>query len=658
MHKVLYLLLFIFLLSSTTYAQNKYAVIVGINDYFDAPGVKNPKSLHGCVNDALSIKELLVDRFGFAASNITLVKDAEATKMNVINKMHMALQRCNAGDAFVFYFSGHGAWMSNYMNTNDLVKRGMSQAMVMSNLYAPELDCLFTDEMVKQVFDEFVDKKVIVTSIFDCCYSGNISMMMPPGYWIPMHPKDDKSLFLQYLPYIQDTARPGGCPVDSLGHITDSTDTDHDGVPDCKDWEINTIPGSEVDSLGVRIYFISAENYIASLVDNSNAQNATNAFTPQSIKMQSGTRSFNLKDALTTWAPSISQRPSERKNSGFISLSAATDRELGAEVGDESGIKHGAFTKALLTVYNENPADFPVADLLKKLSDMMDQQYYDQHPTYHYEAGRLQGNLVGIKSTNLSDKITATCISNKNGVIVLDKGYYANIGKGNVFADVAGHDKVKITYVYADSAIGIGTAAIRSGHKLATVDRYTVSPPLVKIFISSAAFTPAEFDAFINSKILPLTKESNYGDYHHFQPDAASSLTLFDDSKKFHTLLLPGISNEVINYVFLPLPSYIANELNKKLSKDQNIQIVSKEKDADYILYLHFANDPKTPGFAFYFHPPMAAGYPVFSRDVFQTPTLNISGKDLASVTQKLYDLTRRTIRFKTTNWINTYTKK
>ena len=186
MRKVLKLLLLVLVYSYPTVitAQNKYAALVAVNDYYEKPGVKHPHSLHGCVNDAKAMKGLLVNRFGFDAANIQTLYDAKVTQKNVTDMMADLLKKSKAGDALIFYFSGHGVWIKNDMNSQDTVKRGMSQAMVMSDLYSPYYNCLLRDESIKKILNDFVDKKVIVTTVFDCCYSGNLMMM--PGLLIAL----------------------------------------------------------------------------------------------------------------------------------------------------------------------------------------------------------------------------------------------------------------------------------------------------------------------------------------------------------------------------------------------------------------------------------------------------------------------------------------
>src|SRR5258708_32176221 len=105
MHKVLKLLLSIFFYSAPIFlnAQNKYAVLLAVNDYYDAPGKKNDHSLKGCINDAEAMKHLLIDRFGFNSSNIHSLYNASATKKNFIDLMSGVLRGCKPVDAVVFY---------------------------------------------------------------------------------------------------------------------------------------------------------------------------------------------------------------------------------------------------------------------------------------------------------------------------------------------------------------------------------------------------------------------------------------------------------------------------------------------------------------------------------------------------------------------------
>ena len=122
----IFLLLFLLLPSCLSgFAQNKYAVIVGINEYYDKPGVKSAKySLKGCVNDAISMKSLLINRFSFPKENVKTLLNAQATQKTFIDAMENILEKSKPGDVAVFFFCGHGIYTINPGNKLDFVKQG------------------------------------------------------------------------------------------------------------------------------------------------------------------------------------------------------------------------------------------------------------------------------------------------------------------------------------------------------------------------------------------------------------------------------------------------------------------------------------------------------------------------------------------------------
>jgi hypothetical protein len=93
MYKFPTIMLFAFflLLKGNVKAQNKYAVIVGINDYYETTTKKSVYSLKGCVNDAMSMKSLLMNRFEFESKNINLLTNQSATQENLLQKVRLAM---------------------------------------------------------------------------------------------------------------------------------------------------------------------------------------------------------------------------------------------------------------------------------------------------------------------------------------------------------------------------------------------------------------------------------------------------------------------------------------------------------------------------------------------------------------------------------------
>jgi hypothetical protein len=446
--------------------------------------------------------------------------------------------------------------------------------------------------------------------------------------------------------------------------MLDTLDTDGDGIPDCADWEVRTARLAAVDSLGVAVEFISADEYIEETQSDFRFV-GTPADSTGSSFSSAGNRAFNLKDALEVKYRPTALRPSERKNSGFLSLSAATDRELAAEITDEAGIRHGAFTKALLTIYKSNPADLPVSVLFAKITETMAAQKYSQHPTFHYEASRLTGNLVGLRGADFSNDITAQCAAVINKTVTFDRGTYAGISKGNFLMRVGGKELVQITDVSptASSAIDAG-GKIKKGDVFKVVNSYTVSSALVKLFIPEASFTEAGFKNFFRQKIAPYVAQGNYADYNFKgEATAPNGVWLFSDAERKIKYLQPatdtGTKEQTI--VLLPLPSYIINPFKKMILKDQNIQVVNSEAEADFALYLNYTKERKEQpaGFVFYYHPPLERDYfPVFSAECLKVPQLNATGNELQVLSEKLYELTKKTVRYKSSGWINNQARK
>src|SRR5262245_60373009 len=62
----------------------KYAVLAGINDY---PG--DDMDLNGAVNDSQNMRKLLTTKFGFPATNVTMLLNSQATRENILGQLRM-----------------------------------------------------------------------------------------------------------------------------------------------------------------------------------------------------------------------------------------------------------------------------------------------------------------------------------------------------------------------------------------------------------------------------------------------------------------------------------------------------------------------------------------------------------------------------------------
>nr|MCS5623088.1 caspase family protein [Candidatus Neomarinimicrobiota bacterium] len=107
MHKLFPILLFAYGLSVTTedIYDNSYALIIGIDKY------QNVQPLNYAVKDAESIQDILVNTFDFPEDNVTLLKNEEATKQNILKSFSEITKKAEDSDRVLIFFAGHGETM-------------------------------------------------------------------------------------------------------------------------------------------------------------------------------------------------------------------------------------------------------------------------------------------------------------------------------------------------------------------------------------------------------------------------------------------------------------------------------------------------------------------------------------------------------------------
>lgn len=84
-------------------AAEKYGLIIAIGDYPTKTGWSTISS----VNDVPLIKQALLAQ-GFTEKNISILSDAEATKVGIIKAIEELKSKIKAGDVVVIHYSGHG----------------------------------------------------------------------------------------------------------------------------------------------------------------------------------------------------------------------------------------------------------------------------------------------------------------------------------------------------------------------------------------------------------------------------------------------------------------------------------------------------------------------------------------------------------------------
>jgi hypothetical protein len=148
-----------------TAAVNRWAVLIGVEDYQDA-GV--PK-LRYAVDDIDRLHAVLVKHAGYKAENIIVLKDADATVEKVRSTLGTILPRqVGDNDVVMIYFSGHGGAEPSLRGDS---KDGTEKYMMLADSKADDMygTALPMSELARILARIRADKAVV---IMDSCYSG------------------------------------------------------------------------------------------------------------------------------------------------------------------------------------------------------------------------------------------------------------------------------------------------------------------------------------------------------------------------------------------------------------------------------------------------------------------------------------------------------
>lgn len=192
------------LLGSSVSAQSRRALLIGIDKYVPpvagllsaAPDRAAPPenrrdlitNLDGAINDAETIRDLLVARFEFPSDNVRLLRNAEATRAGILAAIQQLADASKAGDVVVFYYAGHG---SQRRNSKSREASKLDQTIVPADANTGVFD--IRDKELARAFNAVSDKGVTLTLIFDSCHSGSIVRGVPVVQkirWAAYDPRD------------------------------------------------------------------------------------------------------------------------------------------------------------------------------------------------------------------------------------------------------------------------------------------------------------------------------------------------------------------------------------------------------------------------------------------------------------------------------------
>jgi len=160
MYKFLPILLFAYALAITTedIYDNSWALIIGIDKY------ENVSNLDYAVEDAKSVKKLLIEQFNFPSDNVTLLLNQKANYTKIKKALSHVMKQAGEKDRILIFFAGHGA-------TIDLPESGEMGFLIPADgekddLYATSLEM---DELRKV---SSLSKAKHILYLVDACYGG------------------------------------------------------------------------------------------------------------------------------------------------------------------------------------------------------------------------------------------------------------------------------------------------------------------------------------------------------------------------------------------------------------------------------------------------------------------------------------------------------
>ncbi|KAL7587375.1 hypothetical protein Lser_V15G39388 [Lactuca serriola] len=142
----------------------KLALLVGCNY------ANTPNELHGCINDVLAMRQVLISRFGFDPNRINLLTDAPGslvmpTGANIKDALDHMVDQAEPGDVLYFHYSGHGTRVPSIKPPHTFHR--LDEAIVPCDFN------LITDLDFRNIVNR-VPKGATFTILSDSCHSGGL----------------------------------------------------------------------------------------------------------------------------------------------------------------------------------------------------------------------------------------------------------------------------------------------------------------------------------------------------------------------------------------------------------------------------------------------------------------------------------------------------
>ena len=196
----------------------RHALIIGIDRY---PRLDPQYQLAGCVNDATLVRQILSERFGFAAERIQSLHDEQASRSAILAAMERLVEQVGTDDTVHIHFSGHGSRRTAAGSDESSGKDSTLMPSDSGRSPHPNLDIV--DDEIGEWLARLAQRTRAISLLIDCCHSGTITRD-PFGSRIRAAPDDPRSLVEMGLAESPGSARrgSGGNPALSWAALSDA----------------------------------------------------------------------------------------------------------------------------------------------------------------------------------------------------------------------------------------------------------------------------------------------------------------------------------------------------------------------------------------------------------------------------------------------------
>lgn len=571
----LFFLMFLYF-SNYIVAQPKHALLIGINKYYQKDTLNNiiidtANSLHGSVNDAMSVKELIISRFGFEQADITELYDSLATQKNILQQIDILLAQCDSGSIAFVYYSGHGMTLKYGKDESNTAEVICPSDLLTTRKYS----CIQNTELAAR-FNRFVDKKITLTAVFDCCFSFGTT-------------DNKKNMWNDTTQqFVEKNAKPPDKKINSKNKSLFTITNDIDESPD--------IVTKNTDD-------INFKDTVFSEIKNTSKYKEIdfNEYKKIMKETEPDTKQWSFQYKIYAVNP-----PSERPESNFLFMSATNDKQKALETQYANGYRHSAFTTALINVFKKNPANISSSAIFYNIQKQLGERFIVQTPSLSAAPEREKQTFLGIHPDSIKTTVYANYMNGKNDTILLNKGIYAGFSIGNKLMNMRNHLIVAeiIELIGNDSAkakILTGNSTLITSKDIFVVtDWWTKSKPLLRVYIPKEVCSFGRLDTLYRQLILPLQKDQNFIPYENqdatcskiYINENGKTLTYVDGrTKKLSIIKNPTVAKiQKINrqqkfFIYLPVPVALAKAVRREGERNQNIVFVNNPIKADVSFY-------------------------------------------------------------------------